>query len=207
MATREALIDAAERVFRREGVTRTSLAEIAHEAGVTRGAIYWHFRDKAQLLDAMCSRTMLPLDAALARASESGLADPLSAVRGFAIDALMQLATCQRTQAVFEVLFHKCELVDDLEARGAAQKSDRRKCLSGVEKLFDLAVQHQQLARDTDVRLATHMLHAYVLGVMREWVAEPASYDLGASAAAMIDAFIAGLRAHPPRKAAADSPA
>ena len=39
-ATREQLLDAAERVFRDRGVTRTSLAEVAAEAGVTRGALW-----------------------------------------------------------------------------------------------------------------------------------------------------------------------
>lgn len=200
LATREALIDAAEQVFRREGVTRTSLAEIAAEAGVTRGAIYWHFRDKAELLDAMCERTVLPLDAAFARAGEAARADPLGTLRGLAVDALTQLARDPRTQAVFEILFHKCELVGELVQRSAAQQSDRRQCLSSVEELFELAIAKRQLPADTDSRLATNMMHAYVIGLMHEWVLDPADYDLAAAAPAMIDAFVAGLRAQPPRK-------
>ena len=53
LATRDALLDAAERVFGRRGVARTSLAQIAEEAGLTRGAVYWHFKDKADLFTAM----------------------------------------------------------------------------------------------------------------------------------------------------------
>lgn len=201
LATREALIDAAEQVFRREGVTQTSLAEIAAEAGVTRGAIYWHFKDKAELLDAMCERTVLPLDAAFARAGEAARIDPLGTLRGLAVDALTQLSRDPRTQAVFEILFHKCELVGELAQRSAAQKSDRRQCLSSVESLFELAIAKGQLPDDTDTRLATNMMHAYVIGLMHEWVLDPADYDLAAAAPLMIDAFVAGLRAQPPRKA------
>ena len=51
--TREQLLDAAERVFRERGVAGSSLAEVASAAGVTRGAVYWHFRDKADLFAAM----------------------------------------------------------------------------------------------------------------------------------------------------------
>ena len=203
LATREALIDAAERVFRREGVSRTSLAEIASEAGVTRGAIYWHFRDKAELLDAMCERTVLPLDAALARAGEAARNDPLGTLRGFAVDALAQLARDPRTHAVFEILFHKCELVGELGDRTAAQSADRRTCLSSVEGLLDLAVARGQLPSDTDTRLATHMMHAYVIGLMHEWVLDPGEYDLASAAPAMIDAFVTGLRQNPPRRNAA----
>lgn len=201
LATREALIDAAEQVFRREGVTRTSLAEIAAEAGVTRGAIYWHFRDKAELLDAMCERTVLPLDAALARAGEAAREDPLGALRAFAVDALARLARDPRTQAVFEILFHKCELVGELAERSAAQQTDRRACLCSVESVFQLAIAKGQLPPDTDTRLATSMMHAYVIGLMHEWVLDPADYDLAAAAPAMIDVFIAGLKAKPPLRA------
>ncbi len=201
LATREALIDAAEQVFRRDGVTRTSLAEIAATAGVTRGAVYWHFRDKAELLDAMCERTVLPLDAAVARAGEAARTDPLGTLRGLAVEALTQLARDPRTQAVFEILFHKCELVGELAQRSAAQQSDRRRCLGSVESLFELAVANGQLPSDTDTRLATNMMHAYVIGLMHEWVLDPADYDLVAAAPMMIDAFVAGLRAQPPKRA------
>ena len=201
LATREALIDAAEHVFRREGVTRTSLAEIAAEAGVTRGAIYWHFKDKAELLDAMCARTVLPLDAAFARAGEAARADPLGTLRGLAVDALTQLARDPRTQAVFEILFHKCELVGELSERSTTQQSDRQQCLCSVEALFELAIAKGQLPDDTDTRLATNMMHAYVIGLMHEWVLDPAVYDLASAAPAVIDTFVAGLRAQPPRKA------
>ncbi|MDV7394715.1 TetR family transcriptional regulator, partial [Arthrospira platensis SPKY1] len=51
--TRQRILDAAEQVFQRQGVSRTSLSHIAAEAGVTRGAIYWHFKNKVDLYDAM----------------------------------------------------------------------------------------------------------------------------------------------------------
>ena len=47
--TRQHLLDAALEVFWREGVTRASLQAIAQEAGVTRGALYWHFKNKEGL--------------------------------------------------------------------------------------------------------------------------------------------------------------
>lgn len=69
-ATRVQILDAAERVFHAQGVSRASLAEVAKEAGVSRGAIYWHFENKIDLFQAMLERLRLPLEE-LARASES----------------------------------------------------------------------------------------------------------------------------------------
>ncbi len=60
-ATRESLLDAAESMFMEKGVARASLEEIARTAGVTRGgAVYWHFRNKQDILDAMLERVRAP---------------------------------------------------------------------------------------------------------------------------------------------------
>ena len=76
--TREQLLDAAEHVFRERGVAGSSLAEVAAAAGVTRGAVYWHFRDKADLCAAMCERATLPLETMLERRRCGAHADPLA---------------------------------------------------------------------------------------------------------------------------------
>lgn len=60
--TREQILDAAEAVFLDRGVARASLEEIAQAAGVTRGAVYWHFRNKADVFDAMYCRVHLPME-------------------------------------------------------------------------------------------------------------------------------------------------
>ena len=56
--TRDAILDAAEKVFYKRGVARTSLDEIARAAKVTRGAVYWHFKDKMELSEAMVERAV-----------------------------------------------------------------------------------------------------------------------------------------------------
>ncbi len=61
LETRRAIIDAARDVFVAHGVTQTSLEQIAEAAGVTRGAIYWHFADKAELFYAMRDQVKIPL--------------------------------------------------------------------------------------------------------------------------------------------------
>jgi len=199
--TREQLLDAAERVFRERGVTRTSLAEVAAAAGVTRGAVYWHFRDKADLFDAMCERATLPLEQTLERAGTAVLDDPLAALRLLAIDALTRLATDSRTQAVFEVVFHKCELTGELGPIATRRDRERCDCLSHVESIVARAVDVGQLPAETDTRMATLALHSYIGGIMREWVLDPTAYDLARAASPLIDMMIAGLRSNPPRRA------
>ena len=203
LATRETLIDAAEQVFRRNGVTRTSLADVAAEAGMTRGAIYWHFRDKAELLEAMCARTTMPLDDALAEAARNVPDDPLGTLRTLAVEALVRLARDPHMHAVFEILFHRCELTGDLADRGVVRAQDRAACVTRVERLVRLAVERGQLPDDTDVALAARVLHGGMVGLMHDWAGAPHECDLGAAAPALVDALIAGVRAAPPRVARA----
>ena len=49
LTTRAHIIDAARRVFHAEGVNRSTLDKVAQAAGVTRGAVYWHFANKTEL--------------------------------------------------------------------------------------------------------------------------------------------------------------
>ena len=128
-ATREALLDAAERVFREQGVAHTTLADVAAAAGVTRGAVYWHFRDKAELFEAMCER------AATADGGDAGLrrrraAAPIRSARcaTLAVMGLTRLATDARTQAVFDVIFHKCEFTADLAPVALRQRAADEGC-------------------------------------------------------------------------------
>src|SRR3989442_15707101 len=81
--TRQAILAAARKVFACQGVTRTTFQEIAAAAGVTRGAIYWHFADKSELFFAMREQVAVPMidqiDLALVRADGS---DPVAGGAG-----------------------------------------------------------------------------------------------------------------------------
>jgi TetR/AcrR family acrAB operon transcriptional repressor len=201
--TRERLLTAALRVFRARGTTRTSLAEVAATAGVTRGAVYWHFRDKAELFGAMCERMTLPLETMAREAGVGATDDPLGALRAMNIASLTHLASDPRSQAVLDVVFHKSELVGELAIGAARQKRVRNSCLAQNEVLLRDAVERGQLPPDTDTALAAQALHAFMVGTMYEWITDRRAYDLAAAAAALVDTILAGLRSCPPRRAAA----
>jgi TetR/AcrR family transcriptional regulator, acrAB operon repressor len=200
--TREQLLDAAEREFCERGVARTSLAEIAAAAGVTRGAVYWHFRDKSDLFSAMCERATLPLESMLERAGGAVQEDPLGTLRSLAVFALTRLSTDPRSRIVFEVLFHKCEMAAELAPIAERRQRERRVCLDQVESLLRQAVVAGQLPADTDTQLTTQALHAFMTGVMHEWVRDVSAYDLATVAPHLVDMMFAGLRAQPPRRMA-----
>jgi TetR/AcrR family acrAB operon transcriptional repressor len=201
LATREQLLDAAEQVFHQRGVGHTTLAEVADAAGLTRGAIYWHFKSKADLFEAMVARAELPMDSAMEEMALASNEDPLGAVRTLAIRALTHLAESPRTQTVFDVLFLRCEYTDDLAPVQQRHLAERSLCIGQIRQGLEHAVVKGQLPPHLDVQLAAHGLYAFVGGLMRDWVQDPRAYDLSAVAPQLIDVYLRGL-GHVPAGAA-----
>lgn len=206
LETREQLLDAAENVFRERGVGHASLAEVADAAGVTRGALYHHFASKAELFQAMVERADMPIEAAFEefeQVEQHGSPDPLEVFRRQGIIALMHLANSTRVQNVYEILFLRCEYTDELASVGEDELVKREECMTKCKAVLDQAVAAGQLPSDTDTHLAAQGAFSFVGGLMRDWVQSPSSFDLKAIAPQMVDMYVAGLRANPPRRAGA----
>src|SRR5688500_4581806 len=115
LETRNRILDAAELIFERRGVSRTSLQDIAHGAEVSRGAIYWHFKDKADLFTAMMERATMPMEAAY-RPFDPARDDPLAYIERQVMETLRIAATNAQVRRAFDIATHKVEYVDELLA-------------------------------------------------------------------------------------------
>lgn len=193
-ATRSAILDAAERVFSRRGVTRTSLADVAKAARVTRGAIYWHFRNKAAVFQAMLDRVTLPLDESLeAEALGDREHDPLGAVRRCMTTVLRKTAEDARAQRVFEIFFLKCEYVDEMDAARRRYIQVREHWLREMAADFRAAVRLGRLPATVNPGLAALAAHAYVDGLIHSWLMDRTRFPIGRQATRLASLFIDGL--------------
>lgn len=199
LATRAELLDAAERVFSERGVTNTSLNEIAAAAGVTRGALYHHFKNKADLIEALMDRVMMPINEMRTCAATAAPADPLGQLRLRAIHVLRQAVTDTHTRAMFTILFHKCEYVDTVLPIKQRHLQTRNECASEVETVFRAAVAAGQLPGELDVRHATLGLFSFIDGLVYNWLLDPDYLALERNIEAYVDLFLEGLRRSPPR--------
>lgn len=193
LVTRDQILDAAEHVFQRRGVSRTSLQEIALEAGLTRGAIYWHFQNKADVFDAMLQRVTLPMQASFNREPDAEAADPLQHLRRNVATAFHHTVHDQQVRRVFEIASHKVEYVDELQTLRERHIRERADCLADLDRLLTLAVKCGQLAPGVAVRGATIGLHALIDGLMHNWLLNPQSFELEAVGVQVLDTYLAGL--------------
>lgn len=191
--TRNALLDAAEEVFHRKGVAHTSLAEIASAASVTRGAVYWHFENKADLFNAMMQRVFLPLEAPVADSRPDAWEQPLEALRTMVLGFLDRVASDPRYPRVLRIAWHQCEHVGDIAAIRDSQLECGRRYLTVYEAAIRFARERGVVPTSVDPRHAAVGLIAVVDGLIVNWTMHPRLFSLAQVGRAAVDTYLAGL--------------
>jgi len=197
LETRNRIVDAAEEVFHEKGVAHASLEDIAAHAGVTRGAIYWHFKDKAELFDAMMQRVVLPAEDMGKRARGSAPCDSLELLRRATLEVLMRVARDRRVARVFDIAYHKCEYVGDAAGVRSRHIASQKACLKTIEAGFRACVESGHLPRGVNPRVAAIGAMSLVSGLIANWVLDPKSFSLRTHAEPLVDAYFRGLAAKP----------
>ncbi len=195
--TRSQILEAAEKAFYERGVARTTLADIAALAGVTRGAIYWHFSNKADLVQAMLDTLHEPLDE-MARASENEAElDPLGCMRKLLIHLFHQVALDPKTRRINEILFHKCELTDEMCDLRQQRRTVSLDCDVRIGLALRNAVNRGQLPENLDTVRAAISIHSFIDGILYKWLLAPDSFQLHVDAERWVDTGLDMLRFSP----------
>ena len=195
--TRNAILDAAELVFQEHGVSRTSLAEIATAAGVTRGAVYWHFKNKADLFDAMIERVFGQFEAKLAELQAHDDANPVDLLRKLAFHFIDRVANDPRYFRLLEISWHKCEYVGEMARTRDTHLECGNRYLSLSESAFRLASERGYLPTSLDPRQAAVGMMAVVDGLIVNWTLDPGLFSLASYGPVIVDCYLAGLGVRP----------
>ena len=169
--TRQRLIEAARQVFLERGVSRTTMEHIAMQAGVTRGAIYWHFSNKLDLFQAMREQVFLPLidrmdDTLLVEGSE----DPLTCIENFLCGTIHVLKDSTETRQIYEIMMIKCEYVDEF---GRVLQQILVNCSAIAQKLqlvYERAQAQDQLHASHEPAQLAIDTHLFFIGLLHMWV-------------------------------------
>jgi TetR/AcrR family acrAB operon transcriptional repressor len=194
LETRSRILDAAEDVFHTKGVSQTTLHDVAVAANVTRGAIYWHFKNKADLFDAMFERVRLPIEAMGINSVTEEETDPLGQLRSICLFIFQDTVRNPRSRKVLDIVFHRCEWVDEAGPIPSRQRVWFEQGTANIQRLIGFAVARGQLPSDLDVNLAAVTLHAMIDGLLNNWLFSPGSFSLDSEAERLVDACLDTLR-------------
>jgi TetR/AcrR family acrAB operon transcriptional repressor len=193
-ATREGILDAAEACFLEHGVFRTTLEHIAARAGYTRGAVYWHFKNKLEVLQAVIDRVRVPLFVGLEEMSRE-MDRPLCALRRFHKNALDDIATVQHARNTIEITMLRCEYADDTREIYTYGLRSSEEAVVHLTTTLQRAKELGQLREGVDPAAAALAIHFLIGGALRHWLLDPTKSCLQRDGMAALDLFLAGIAA------------
>ena len=166
--TKEAILKAALKVFYKKGVSRATLSDIGHAAGVTRGAVYHHFKDKVDLF--------LQLHRYMTSSShfrETSLCDDSI----LTLDDL-QVVVLGRLRRFFEnpevhkfiiLIFSRMEYIDDFKAFWDYEKQYQQDCVKELEVVVQRLVDNGGIRSDVKAFHAARHIYTFIDGFYDAW--------------------------------------
>jgi TetR/AcrR family acrAB operon transcriptional repressor len=193
-ATRQALLDAALKVFSQKGYAAARLEDVAEQAGVTRGAVYWHFKNKADLYNTLVSETLGGIQRVVDRAVGKG-GTFLAIQRRVMVYVITLLEEDATYRAVQELMILKTGYEPEL-AEGLIKKREAmRQIEEEIAGYFRIGIQAGELRADLDPLIAARAMLAYINGITLNWLVDQQAFSLRASAPALVEVFMRGIAA------------
>lgn len=192
-ATRELLLDTAEQLFSELGVGSTSLNEIACAAGLTRGAVYWHFENKGDLLLALWERVALPFKQAFEDAGKDFGEDYLSLIRHKSCWMSEHIESDERLRALMNILMLRCEFATDTAHTREHFLGQREHCIEMICSNFVQAIAVGQLPPATDPERAALGLLGLTDGICFHWLIKPERFAIRDTTRLAVEAYLKGL--------------
>lgn len=169
--TRSKILKSALKVFLKNGFSKTSLSDIAENAGYTRGAVYWHFKDKSEILENLISKFHGRFSSKQSDILESSL-DPILKIN-------------EMININFPLLYNNKEFRDFIELTWFKTELDQHKGLlqgkiaitktfnDTVTKLFQEASNVGALKKEVDPEIAALSLTSIINGIYRGYFVMP----------------------------------
>lgn len=195
--TRDSLLMAALDVFCRRGVARASLNEIAQTAGVTRGALYWHFKNKEDLFEALFQHIFLDVSQRLEDDIRQNTPDMLGNLRQALLNLFERLEHKPLHRKFSHILHLKCEHTEDNAAVVAVTNRYHQMWQEQTRAALELCVRQGALPPTLDMAAAEVYLGSTLLGLIQGWLLQPERVSLADMAPRVIDATLNALQHAP----------
>ena len=166
--TRRAIVEAALACFDRHGIANTTLDQIAEQARVTKGAVYWHFSGKAEILHAIRRESsLLLLDRADCTLLDAAELSPLDRVQRLLEGMLETIEKDARTRTAVTVMQYKCEYAGSLEAELQDMRRNNARLTKSLEQVYSEARKSGELAPGLTPRVAALDTMVFLAGLVR----------------------------------------
>jgi TetR/AcrR family acrAB operon transcriptional repressor len=192
-ATRAKVLKAALSAFSRKGYAAATLDDVAATAKVTRGAIYWHFKGKADLYNTLVEE-MSARGASVVQQAVAEGGTLIDILRRVFISQCALIEDDREARAVMELALFKTSLDPDLQAGRRKQIDAGNALIAGIADAMKMGVSQGILRDDMDPTDMARAFIAFENGAIQQWLASPKSFSLKKSAESFAEILIKGLQ-------------
>ncbi len=188
LKTRQHLINVAITLFAKNGVSSTTLADIADAAGMTRGAIYWHFDSKVSLFNEIWNAQPYIGEEIRKKLKAKYHDNDLILLREMIIEALRFIATDRCQYELLQILYHTCEFTGDMYSEREIRERfwfNRER----MRKILRNCISKGQIAVNTNIDLTITLIHGYLSGIIKNWLMQPENLNLYEQAPDVVDSL------------------
>ena len=191
--TRATLLKTALTVFSAKGYSAATLDDVAKAAKMTRGAIYWHFKSKADLYNTLVEEVSARGAAVVQQAIAEG-GSLIEILRRVFVRQCALIEEDKEARAVMELALFKTGLDPELQAGRKNQLEAGNALIEGVAAAMQQGVAQGVLRNDIDPADMARAFIAFENGAIQVWLASPKSFSLKSSAESFADILIEGLQ-------------
>jgi len=186
--TRQDLLDSALTVFSQKGYAATRLEDVAQSAGVTRGAIYYHFGSKAELFSALIEEANKIGNSAIDRAiSEGGTFTQI--VSRILVYTFYLLEDDRRFREVMALQLTS----PDVEVLSQRRYDEARELVASISEFFKVIIAQGELREGLDPVVAARAFLGFQNGLASLWLFNRDAFSIKAIASELAQVFVHGI--------------
>ena len=191
--TRAVLLKTALSVFSAKGYAAATLDDVAKAAKVTRGAIYWHFKSKADLYNTLIQESSARGAVIVQQAIAEG-GTLIDILRRIFVRICTVIEENKEMRAVMELTLFKTGVDPDLQTGRKKQIEEGNALLQGITEAMRQGIAQGMLRKDLDPADMARAFIAFENGAIQLWLLSPKSFSLKRSAESFADVLVAGLQ-------------
>lgn len=176
--------------FARFGFQGSSVDRIARMAGVTKGAIYYHFRDKEDLLAAAVADRIAEFESRVQRSCDG--ADPLAALRRIAEVCVKHAESNDHPRFIITLMV---EAIETNETISVQLRDMMRRFRAFLRRLIKEGQEREFIRADRDPKAVAAGYTSWILGAEVQYYQDPEHFDFRSALAVYLDQLAGDLAA------------
>ncbi|MDO4641015.1 MAG: TetR family transcriptional regulator [Neisseria sp.] len=194
LKTREYLLQSALDTFYVKGISRSSLNEIAQNAGVTRGALYWHFKNKDDLFDALFQRIFCDINSELEHDIKNESANIWISFRKALLNTFDRLENNEMHRKFCNILHLKCEHTEQNESIINLMQNYQNMWHNQLTETLKACLKQKSLPQNLDIELTVIYLQSTISGLLHQWLINSEQFQISKIAPIIIDISLNNLQ-------------